>query len=111
MTVNWPAVLKIENDAELLLLADQNAWDSEASNLPMLGHASDQIIDSQGKIFNLKRFNSNHISIADSGTSMNLIDFLGLVKAHAAAQGTCCVAKLYAPSYQDAFEMLASLAD
>jgi len=42
---------------------------------------------------------------------MALNDFLGLVKAHAAQGGSCCVAKLHAPSIADAMAIVASLED
>ena len=40
---------------------------------------------------------------------MSLQAILGLIKAHAADTGACCVAKLYAPTLRDAFNMLDSL--
>lgn len=108
MSISWPAVLQFENDAELLLLSDQQAWQQEALHLPLGDHVRDQIIDSQGKIYQLQRLNENHIGIVESGECISLHEFLGLLKAHAAELGSCCVAKLYAPSFHDAFEMLAS---
>ena len=38
----------------------------------------------------------------------NLEEILGLVKAHAAQAGSCCVAKLYAPSIDEAFKIAKS---
>jgi hypothetical protein len=40
---------------------------------------------------------------------MELQEILGLIKAHAAQKGSCCVAKLYAPTIVDAFKMVESL--
>jgi predicted acylesterase/phospholipase RssA len=44
-----------------------------------------------------------------SGESIALQVILGLIKAHAAQKGSCCVAKLYAPTIADAFKIIESL--
>jgi hypothetical protein len=37
---------------------------------------------------------------------MKLTELLGMVKAHAAQSGSCCVAKLYAPTITEAFKIV-----
>ena len=45
------------------------------------------------------------------GDTMSLEQVLGLVKAHTAQTGACCVAKLYAPTIKDALEMLRAITE
>jgi hypothetical protein len=40
---------------------------------------------------------------------MALLEILGLIKAHAAQKGSCCAAKLYAPTIREAFKIVESL--
>ncbi len=44
-----------------------------------------------------------------TAATRTLIEVLGLVKAHAAQSGSCCVAKLYAASIRQAIELVKSV--
>jgi len=111
MTINWPAAIHYQNDVELTLLYDQNDWEREAQLYRYNGDSKDRIIDSSGNIFHVIANKNKNIFVAASKESIGLNEFLGLIKAHAAEKESCCIAKLYAPSFPDAFKILASLSD
>lgn len=107
--LNWPAIIKHADDAELIYVRDQAEWENDADlHAPQYAEA-DCLIDSAGAIFALTTRKNGCVKPEPRGDTMLLQDFLGLVKAHAAQQGSCCVAKLYAPTMADAFRLVESL--
>lgn len=107
--VNWPAIIKHAGDAELVYIHDQTQWDNDSELHSATYDASDFLIDSQGNTFSLTHLNNQHIELQPRSEPVTLHDMLGLVKAHAAQKGSCCVAKLYAPTIRDALAIVASL--
>jgi hypothetical protein len=107
--VQWPAIIKHSDDAELTYISDQAAWDSDADLHDFNYDDSDCLVDSGGKVYGLTNRQNNQINPEPRGESISLYDFLGLVKAHAAQKGSCCVAKLYAPTFVEAFKIIESL--
>lgn len=107
--VNWPAIIKHANDEELIYVRDLAEWDGDADLHAAVYDEADLLIDVTGQLYGLTTRLSRHVIPTARHASMPLLDILGLIKAHAAETGSCCVAKLYAPTIQDAFTMLASL--
>lgn len=101
--INWPALLHCHQDAELLYVEDIQAFESIRTSGEM--NNFDQLIDSHGQIFNPCNSHQNSNAQTPSNT-LSLEDILELVKAHAAQAGSCCVAKLYAPSIAAAIVMV-----
>jgi len=108
-SVDWPCILKHSDDAELVFVSDQAEWDNHADLYCFEYDESDCLIDSSGTIHTLTNHINQYVKPEASGNSMSLGEVLGLVKAHAAQKGSCCVAKLYAPTISDAFKIVASL--
>ncbi len=107
--MNWPGIIKRSDDVELIYISDQSKWDNDADLHYFDYHEDDFLIDSTGDIYTLTLRINNHVKPQANGTSMPLNEILGLVKAHAAQAGSCCVAKLYAPTITDAFKIVESL--
>jgi len=107
--INWPAIIKHADDAELVYVADQSAWDNDADLHSFEYDESDYLIDASGNTFSLTTRVNQFIMPEPRNQAIALLDILGLVKAHAAQQGSCCVAKLYAPTIAEAFNIVASL--
>jgi hypothetical protein len=107
--LTWPAIVKHSNDAELTYVSCQSEWDNDFDLHGQDFDESDCIIDSTGKVFSLVKADNACVMPESSGKSMSLVEILGLIKAHAAQKGSCCVAKLYAPTIDDAFRIVASL--
>jgi len=107
--VNWPAIIKHSGDAELIYIRDETEWSNDADLQSVEYDETDYLIDSSGNLFTLTNRKNNHVHPEPTGNSIVLHDLLGLIKAHAAQQGSCCVAKLYAPTIIEAFKIVESL--
>lgn len=109
--MDWPAIIKHSDDAELIYVTDQSEWDQDDDLHHFEYHESDYLVDSAGKIFSLTMRENERVRPQPRGKSMPLAEILGLIKAHAAQKGSCCVAKLYAPTIGEAFRIVESLND
>jgi hypothetical protein len=107
--VNWPAIIKHADDAELTYVSDESEWNNDADFHGFEYDETDYLVDSSGNIFTLTGRENNHVNPEPSGGSMTLHELLGFIKAHAAQKGSCCVAKLYAPTIKEAFKIVESL--
>lgn len=107
--VNWPGIIKHADEDELTYVSDQSGWDDDADLHHFAYDESDYLVDSSGMIYGLTTRFDNHVKPEPRDESMTLQDILGLIKAHAAQKGSCCVAKLYAPTIDDAFKIVESL--
>jgi len=109
--LNWPGIIKHSDDAELVYVCDQAEWDNDADLQHSEYDESDVLIDSSGQVFGLSRRENGFVEPEPRQDTMSLQEILGLIKAHAACKGSCCVAKIYAPTIADAFRIVASLQD
>jgi len=107
--VNWPAFIKHSNDAELIYVSDQTEWDNDTDLHYFEYDVSDYLLDSSGEIYSLTTRVDKYVKPQPRGQSSTLHDILGLIKAHAAQKGSCCAAKLYAPTISEAFKIVESL--
>ena len=107
--VSWPAIIKHSDDPELIYVSNQIEWDNDVELHYFEYDDTDFLLDSSGKIYTLQEIKNSLIKPVPNGDSKSLQEILGLVKAHAAQQGSCCVAKLYAPSILEALKIVASL--
>jgi hypothetical protein len=107
--VKWPGIIKHSDDAELIYVSDQDEWDNDADLHYFEYDESDYLIGSNGETYRLDKRKNKYVVPESRGTTMTLQNILGLVKAHAAQRGSCCVAKLYAPTIIDAFKIVESL--
>ena len=109
--VMWPAIIKHADDAELVYINDQAEWDSDADLHFFDYDDADYMLDSAGELYTLTDRQNGIVTPQLIGRAMPLQDILGLVKAHASHKGSCCVAKLYAPSIDEAYKIVESLTD
>jgi len=107
--VIWPALIKHSDDPELIYVSDQTEWESDVDLNRHEYDGADYLLDASGKTYTLEGKDNSSINPEPNGDSMSLQEILGLVKAHAAQQGSCCVAKLYAPSIVEALKIVESL--
>ena len=107
--VIWPAIIKHSDDPELIYVRDQTEWENDLELHYFEYDENDYLFDSSGKTYTLEEKENFYINPEPNGDAMSLQEILGLVKAHAAQQGSCCVAKLYAPSIVEAFKIVESL--
>ena len=109
--LNWPAIVHFADDAELLFIKDQASWQRETDPSAFKVNPDDRVIDVTGAVYQIQTGPDAAIQLQREQQPISLIDLLGLIKAHAAEKGSCCVAKLYAPSLVDAFNMLEAMRD
>jgi len=107
--INWPAIINHTDDAELVYVSDNEQWDGDADLNSFEYIATDRLIDSSGRIFNMTDREEGVVKPKATGDIIELKVILGLVKAHAAQSGSCCVAKLYAPTIREAYKIVESL--
>ena len=102
--IHWPAIIQYAGQAELAYVPDAAAWQAEAHGRNGAWHADDRLVDSRGEVYGM------HGGLPQpTGQTLMLDAVLDLVRAHAAAQGLCCTAKLAAPSIADAIRLVATL--
>ena len=105
-SIIWPAVLKCSGDDELIYIASEEKWHKEEELHLASYNETDVLIDSSGAVFSLLSKQGKHIKPEFRDERMSLEDVLELVKAHAAQQASCCVAKLFAPTIHEAFTIV-----
>ncbi|MEJ2141886.1 MAG: DUF4144 family protein [Gammaproteobacteria bacterium] len=101
---DWPVIIKHQGDAELTYIHDQDEWEVIFKSGDIDFDDTDLLIDSSGTTFSISEG-----GFVTNNATQSLESILGLVKAHAAQAGSCCVAKLYAPSIKDAFAIVKSM--
>ncbi len=109
--MKWPVIIKHVDDAELVYIHDMSEWHNDEDLHAFTYDESDYMLDSCGDIYTLTTRSNNIVMPQATGCKMPLQEVLGLIKAHAAHKGSCCVAKLYAPSVNEAFKIVESLND
>lgn len=109
--ITFPAIIKHADDDELVYVSDQASWDNDADLHFFDYHETDYLVDVTGNVFTLMTRENQLVIPQLTGKTLALEEVLGLVKAHAAQKGSCCVAKMYAPSIIEAFKIVASMED
>ena len=107
--IRWAVVVRMAGDAELIYVADQCDWDEDKGGCQPACAEGDVLLDASGRVYRLTRTVDGRVVPEATGATRTLIEVLGLVKAHAAQSGCCCVAKLHAASIRQAIEMVKSL--
>mgnify|MGYP001820249070 FL=1 len=105
-SIEWPAVIHYENDAELEYVENEQHWLQQPDWREGDFESRDRLIDSEGQVFSLLPGSATVVLPVATGDCLSLNEVLGLVKAHLADQGSCCVAKTYAPTIRDAILMV-----
>lgn len=107
--ISWPGIIKHSGDAELVYISDQAEWDSDAGLHNFKYDPSDYPIDTSGSSFTLTQRENDSVIPHNNGSSLTLYEIINLIKAHAAQNGSGCVAKLYTPTISEAFKIMESL--
>ncbi|MCE9789658.1 DUF4144 domain-containing protein [Shewanella chilikensis] len=109
----WPAILKPADSDELLFLENERDWLEYICLHQHLSCQGDQLIDSGGLCYPiLPATRSNEPVLASlpqigpSQSRLELTDLKLLVQKHAAALGSCCVAKLAFITFPQGLEMV-----
>ena len=104
--ITFPAVIRHENDPDLTYL--ENLKSLAGLSIDEID-STDMLIDVDGNTYSIEQDEPEKAYTRTGNIDLKI--FLGLVKAHAANRGSCCVAKLYAPDFIEAMKLVASLED
>jgi hypothetical protein len=104
--ISWPAILQYDNDPELEYLENEAAWRQAIASSENSFEQNDRLVDSQGQLFSCSQLIQPSVDQTGPKEKLPLETVLGLVKAHLADSGSCCVAKAYAPTIRDAIYMV-----
>ncbi|MDJ0880640.1 MAG: DUF4144 family protein [Gammaproteobacteria bacterium] len=104
-SIHWPGIVKHKNDDELTLLQNETQW---KQYIHQYAEDDDWLIDASGYRYYLQQNDQSGYEY-HPGDQLNLVQVLGLVKAHAALNGSCCVAKLYAPTFEAAYKIIEAM--
>ena len=99
-TVQWPAVIKLHSDDELIFIADTEQFTNDDALRQMRVQANDMLIDSQGTVYRLQ--NRPELELYTTGINLSLNQVEDLLRLHLANHGTCCVSKFHANSIHEA---------
>lgn len=99
--VQWPAIIKLHADDELIFIADATRFASDATLQLTHVQAQDMLIDSSGAVYSIS--NSQALELFRTGLSLSLHDVEVLLRLHLSSNGNCCVSKFHAHSIQEAF--------
>ncbi len=103
--IEWPAILKCQNDDELLFLPTEDAWLVHLNATP--ARSGDRLIDSRGicHVVEDAQATDAHID-AQFPVQLSLDEVLQLVRQHASVCGHCCVSKMGAPGIAQAVALV-----
>jgi len=102
--VNFPAVIKLHADDELMLIADKSNFEDDQHLKDMYFQPQDILIDSLGHVFKLHK--THELTLLKTANVMPLNDVIKLVQLHLSNHGTCCISKFSADSIPEALNCL-----
>jgi hypothetical protein len=102
--VNFPAVIKLYADDELMLVANELEFKTNQNLRNMYFQPQDILIDNSGHVFNIH--NTEQLALSKTDYIMRLDEVIKLVQLHLSNHGTCCISKFSANSIQDALNFL-----
>lgn len=100
-SVQWPAIIKLHADHELLFISNAAHFASDAMLQLTRFQSEDMLIDSSGAVCRVR--NDVVLTLMDTGIVLSLDDVEALLRLHLANNGNCCVSKFHANSIYDAF--------
>ena len=100
LTINWPAVIQLKSDDELIFVSDYEEFLSDTSIQNLLLQNEDRLIDSLGKVYLLGKSKSLEIIPTKSNLTLGQVQLI--LQRHLSSLGSCCIAKFNANSISEA---------
>ncbi|GGQ24560.1 DUF4144 family protein [Shewanella litoralis] len=117
--IHWPAILKFDQDDELMYLANHQDWLSFICANQYTVCVQDTLIDSSGDIYLIAKPQPEHTSIDTSVAQLphlvkqpqpiNVLQMLPLVRQYGQFQGHCCSAKIVFTTIEQGIATVAEL--
>ena len=122
MLIHWPALVRVESDAELLVVESATqltdpTWREDTGYFSHSGSVTQQgqpmllaeLVDSDGRVFTLRETEAGSMEYHATDRYYELDEVIQFVQLHAAVQGYCCVAKFGAKSIQQTITLVEHL--
>ncbi|MBU2969178.1 DUF4144 domain-containing protein [Pseudoalteromonas sp. C2R02] len=103
--VNYPCILKLYGDDELIYLSSKTDLSSEFESL--ICHDEDYLIDSTGQTYQVHQNNTNEFTFLKIGLPVSAQTLTELIQAHEFSQAQVCLTKIQFKSVTEAINSLA----
>ena len=108
--INWPAVIKHDNEDELIYIESLQQWQQDEEMLLYIFTPRDVLIDVSGNIYSLPDLQQSIDSAKCLGQA-STDNIMELVRAHAALSNQCCIEKLGANDISQALAIVRQLSE
>ncbi len=103
--VNWPCILKLDGDDELVYLGSEADLNCECVDL--IVSPSDRVIDSEGFVYSIVS-NDSAVSLIGNSTQISAEDASRLIQRHEFCLAEVCLTKIQFETVAEAFNCLKS---
>ncbi|HAS5649766.1 TPA: hypothetical protein I7E51_003523, partial [Vibrio cholerae] len=103
--VNWPCILKLDGDDELVYLGSEADLNCECVDL--IVSPSDRVIDSEGFVYSIVS-NDSAVSLIGNSTQISAEEASRLIQRHEFCLAEVCLAKIQFETVAEAFNCLKS---
>ncbi|MBB1389132.1 DUF4144 domain-containing protein [Shewanella sp. SG44-6] len=117
--VHWPAILKFDQDDELMYLVNHQDWLSFICANQFTLDANDKLIDSVGHVYGIQTQSQQLTSVNSSvaelpsllkhSDDMSVLQLLPLVRQYGQFQGHCCSSKIIFTTIEQGIATVAEL--
>ncbi len=108
--IYWPAIIKHDNEDELIFIANEQQWQTDEEMLLYLFTERDVLIDSKGAVYSLPDIQQSPETAKPLGHA-TVENMLELVREHAVITNHCCASKIHASSIEQAIALVSSMSD
>ena len=108
-SVQWPAIIKLHADDELMYVADAEGFFSDHALQQIQLMEQDRLIDSSGAVYHINK--TSTLTLIPAGIHLSLEQIDALLRRHLSNRGSCCVSKLHSNSISDAIADVMNLQD
>ncbi|EJL6984007.1 DUF4144 domain-containing protein [Vibrio cholerae] len=103
--VNWPCILKLDGDDELVYLGSEADLNCECVDL--IVSPSDRVIDSEGFVYSIVS-NDSAVSLIGNSTQISAEEASRLIQRHEFCLAEVCLTKIQFGTIAEAFNCLKS---
>ncbi|EGA69065.1 hypothetical protein VISI1226_07158 [Vibrio sinaloensis DSM 21326] len=102
--IQWPCLLKLEGDDELIALKTEQHFEQECAAL-IVGQG-DYLIDSMGATYPLCSSNHSVTVLSASSSTLNLVQVTDLIQKHEFAKAQICITKIQFRTLEEAIQAI-----
>jgi len=104
LMINWPSLVKLDGDDELIYVASENDFQTECSDI-IVGE-DDYLIDSEGDSYALQS-SLNQLSLAKQAHQYSVESVTKLIRNHEFQKAEVCLMKIHFLTIEEAIQSLA----